>query len=173
MKQKKLKLSAIILLGLGLTNLQAQNTLLVNEKSGTQTEISLNSIKTLTFPSGNVAINKTDGNTKTYSIAEIENLSFFEVSTSVSEFDNVLKSNVFIYPNPVIDQLQICYELSENENTQIEIVDLQGKTLQKETANSKIGKNYAIISVAQLTKGLYICRLQNGNKIENIKFLKQ
>ncbi|MEY3451220.1 MAG: hypothetical protein RL711_1046 [Bacteroidota bacterium] len=48
MRQKRLKLSAVFLLGLGLTGLQAQ-TMYVKEKSGTQTAYTLSSLRKMTF----------------------------------------------------------------------------------------------------------------------------
>jgi len=171
MRHKKIKLSALLLLGLGLTGLQAQSTLFVKEHSGTQTSYTLSSIRKLTFPTGNMMVNKTDGSTSTYTLSDIRYLNFSGLTT-VSQIGNQ-KSSITIYPNPVIDQLQINYETLKAGNVQVEIVDIQGRVLHQQTIISQNGTNHAIIPVSQLAEGLYVCRLQNDDKIEIIEFLKK
>src|SRR5690554_5092155 len=61
MRHKRLKLSAVLLLGLGLTGLQAQ-TMYVKESSGTQTAYALSNIQKMSFSSGNLTVTKTDNN---------------------------------------------------------------------------------------------------------------
>ena len=48
MRPKKVKLSAVLLLGLGLSSIQAQ-TMYVKKSNGTQTAYPLNSIRKMTF----------------------------------------------------------------------------------------------------------------------------
>lgn len=55
MRHKRLKLSAVLLLGLGLTGLQAQ-TMYVKESSGTQTAYTLSNIQKMSFSSGNLTV---------------------------------------------------------------------------------------------------------------------
>jgi hypothetical protein len=69
MLQKKLKLTAVLLLGLCFTGLQAQ-TLFVKEKAGTQTSLTLNNIRKLSFAGGNLTVNKTDGSSGIYAISK-------------------------------------------------------------------------------------------------------
>ena len=172
MKHKKLKLSALLLLGLGLTGLQAQSTLYVKEHSGTQTSYTLSSIRKLTFPTGNMTVNKNAGSPTTYALNDIRYLNFIDLTTGVTQTDKAKSSNIELYPNPVNDQLQISYETLNAGNVQVEIIDLQGKVLLQQTISSQNGTNQAIIPVSQLAKGLYVCRLQSNDKIGNIKFIK-
>ena len=172
MRHKKLKLSAILLLGLGLTGIQAQSTLYVKEHSGIQTPYTLSSIRKLTFPTGNITVNKTNGSTSTFALSNIRYLNFIDLTTNVSQVGIQESSNIILYPNPVIDQLQISYESIKAGNVQVEIIDVQGKVLHQQTIISQNGTNHALISVSQLPKALYVFRLQSGDKIEIIKFLK-
>ncbi|GEM_PF-669648 len=75
MRQKRLKLSALLLLGLGLTGLQAQ-TMYVKESSSTQTAYSLNSVRKITFSGGNATVQKTDNTTGVYALNGLRYLSF-------------------------------------------------------------------------------------------------
>ena len=99
-------------------------------------------------------------------------LIFSDFTTYVKFIDRQESSNLTLYPNPVIDQLQISYEMVKAGNVQVAIIDIQGKVLHQQTINSQNGTNHAIISVSHLPEGLYVCRLQKGGKLETIKFIK-
>jgi len=172
MQHKKVFLSVLLLFSIGLTGLYAQNKLYVKEKAGTQTSFTLNSVRKLTFVTGNMTVNKTNGNTGTYSLSTIRYLSFKDFTTDVSHISLQESNTLILYPNPVIDQLQISYETAKAGIVQVEIFDVKGKLLHQQILNSQIGTNHATIPVVKLTKGLYICCLQNGNKFETLKFLK-
>ena len=179
MRQKKIKLSAVLLLGLGLTGIQAQSTLYVKAYNGTQIPYALSSIRKLTFSSGNIQVNKTSGSTDSYALNDIRYLNFSNLTTNVSQISSEESNNIMLNPNPAIDQLQISYETPKAGNVRVEIVNVQGQVLLQQTLISQNlpaghagGTNHAIISVSQLAKGIYICRLQSDHKIEIIKFIK-
>lgn len=75
MRHKRLKLSALFLLGLGLTGLQAQ-TMHVKAKSGTNTAFMLQNIQKMTFGGGNVTVNKVEGSPEALQMNTIQNISF-------------------------------------------------------------------------------------------------
>ena len=82
MRQKRLKLSAVLLLGLGLTGLQAQ-TMYVWESNSTQTDYALSNIRKMTFSGGNVTIQKTDNSTGVYGLSGLRYLNFTDLATSI------------------------------------------------------------------------------------------
>lgn len=172
MKHKRLLLNAILLMGIGLCGLEAQSTLYVKEKAGTQTPNTLSSIKKLSFPSGNLAISKKDGSTSTFALNSIRYLSFTTTSTDVQAVEIATGSGLSLYPNPVADQLQISYHTVQAGSVQLAIVNMQGSIVQQQSLSSQSGINQATILVAQLPVGLYILRLQSGTKLETIKFYK-
>jgi len=172
MKNQKLKFSALLLLNIGLTGVQAQNTLYLKEKAGNQTAFTLSDVQKLTFPTGGMIVNKNDGNTNTYVLSNIRYLNFFDLSTGVSQFANQESNNLLLFPNPATNELKISFQSTEIGNLQIIIIDVQGKVLHQQTINSQNGINLFTINIAQLPQGLYMCRLQNRNKLETIKFLK-
>ncbi len=173
MRHKKVKLSALFLLGIGLTGIQAQSTLYVKEHSGIQTSYMLDSIRKLTFFTGNMTVNKTDGSMSNYALSNIRYLNFIDLTTNISLIGNKESSNIILYPNPVIDQLQISYESIKSDKVQVYIIDVQGKVVHQQMISSQNGTNLVTINVAQIPQGLYVCRVQSSNKIETIKFLKQ
>jgi len=166
MKHKKLKLSAVLLLGLGLTSLQAQDSLYVVEKSGTQTQFALSEIKMLTFPSGNLVVNKKDLSSNTYARVDLRQLNFVEIPNAINILEET-ENTIVLFPNPVNEEFKI--SLQNAENTQIEIIDLQGRILQKQISSNA---NELNVNVTQLTKGLYLCKINNGKTTKTIKFLK-
>jgi len=172
MQHKKVFLSVLLLFGVGLTGLYAQNKLYVKEKAGTQTSFTLNSVRKLTFASGNITVNKTDKSVSVYALSNTRYLSFRDFTTDVSHISLQESSNMILYPNPATDQLQVSYETIHAGTVQVAIFDVQGKVLLQQTLSSQTGTNHATIPVSQLTKGLYMCRLQNINKFGIVKFLK-
>ncbi|WP_312556289.1 T9SS type A sorting domain-containing protein [Empedobacter brevis] len=79
---------------------------------------------------------------------------------------NINKTDVRIYPNPVVDILNI--ETDVNKNS-IKIIDLTGKTIESYTINEK----KISVQVNHLPKGIYIVEVENENGKTNSKFIKK
>jgi hypothetical protein len=155
------------------TEIHATNFLYVREKSGTQTAVSLSSIKKLSFPSGNLMLTKTDGNTSGFAVTGLRSLFFTNSGTTdVKETTSRLIKSFALYPNPVVNDIQINYESSNDGQIQLEIIDLQGRLQIKQLISIQTGTNSKSISVANLQKGIYVCRIINENKSESVKFSK-
>jgi hypothetical protein len=106
MRHKRLKLSAVLLLGLGLSGLQAQ-TMYVNESSGTQTAYTLSNIQKMSFSSGNLTVTKTDNSSGVYALSDLRYLNFSGTTTDLQEDLSVQSQMLKVYPNPVGDILNI------------------------------------------------------------------
>jgi hypothetical protein len=177
MRRKMIHLKVIFSIGIFLaicnTEIHATNFLYVREKSGTQTAISLSTIKKLTFPSGNLMLTKTDGSTSSFALTGLRSFNFASSGTTdVKVTTSQLIRSFALYPNPVVNDIQINYESSSAGQLQLEIIDLQGRLQIKELINIQTGTNSKTISVANLQKGIYVCRMINANKSESVKFLK-
>lgn len=170
MQIKKL-LCAVFLLSIGFLSLKAQNAFVIKEKAGTQTSFTLNGLRKLTFPAGSMAVIKTDGTTSTYAFSTIRSLTFSDLINNVSPIVKKERSNLTLYPNPVIDQLQMSYDALQEGSVQAEIIDFQGRIIHRQTISCQVGTNQATIPVAQLQKGLYLFRLQNRKDVETVKFI--
>lgn len=169
MQHKKLKLSAVFLLGLGLAGLQAQ-TIYVKEKSGTQTAYALNSIRKMTFSGGNATIQKTDNSTDVYTLSGIRYLNFKGLITGIVKPETQSGfSGLIIYPNPVTDVLYV--DLTEEEGKGIiSILTLEGREIQTQKIE---GNSVVTINLSHLSQGIYLCRFSNVKGVKTVKIIKQ
>lgn len=168
MKHKKFTLSCVLLLGLGLTSLQAQ-TMYVEESSGTQTAYTLDNIRKMTFSGGNATVQKTDNSTDEYAMSGLRYLSFMDTPTGLEKQTELGNINFIAYPNPVNDLLNINLNGVESEGT-ISIFNLQGKLLQEQKTN---GANTVTLNLSQLPQGIYLCRYAAATEIKTVKIIKQ
>ncbi len=169
MKYKKLKVSATLLLGLGLISVQAQ-TMYVKESSGTQTAYDLTSIQKMTFSGGNTSIQKTDNSTSSFALSEISYINFEDLITSVEEPAGLGNfTGLTAYPNPVSDVLSIDLSSLKNKQGALIIRALDGSTVltqqTKGTANETV-------NLRRLTAGVYYCQFANENEIKTVKIIK-
>jgi len=171
MRLKNVKWILILLFAIGLSNLQAQTSLNVKENSGTQTSFVLSDLKKLIFTSGNMSVMNKAGNSTDFALTNVRYMNFANI-TAIDEINSEENSRMMLYPNPVLDRLQVRYESETGENVQIRIIDIQAKVLYQQNLKSQIGTNYINIPIESFQKGIYLCRLQNGNKIEINKFIK-
>jgi len=168
MQHIRLKLSIILFFLLCLMAVKAQ-TVYVKELNGTQTNESLNSIQKMSFSSGNITINKTDGSSDTYSFANLRYLNFENLTTNSLTLERK-KDVLLIYPNPVSDQLNVQLMSPGKEKLTVEIFTEQGRLIYIKTINEL--QSVYRLSVSSLQQGLYLCRITNGRNTETVKFLK-
>ena len=169
MRQKRLKLSAVLLLGLGLTGLQAQ-TMYVKESSGTETAYTLSTIQKMSFSSGNLTITKTDNSSGVYALSYLRYLNFSDISTDLQEDLSVQNQMLKVYPNPVGDILNIDLTgMSEAEGT-LSILNFEGKTVLSRQVNNE---GVLSLDISSLPTGIYLCRYSNATEIKTVKIIKQ
>ena len=167
--QKRLKLSAVLLLGLGLTGLQAQ-TMYVKESSGTETAYTLSTIQKMSFSSGNLTITKTDNSSGVYALSYLRYLNFSDISTDLQEDLSVQNQMLKVYPNPVGDILNIDLTgMSEAEGT-LSILNFEGKTVLSRQVNNE---GVLSLDISSLPTGIYLCRYSNATEIKTVKIIKQ
>lgn len=166
---RKKKLSALLLLGLGLTvGLDAQ--MYVEEINSTQTVYALSNIRRISFLSGNAIIQKTDNSTGVYSLSGLRYLKFSDLTTGIQErIIGFSYANLIIYPNPVSDQLTIDLTGVTDEGM-ISIITLDGKIMQTQSTN---GNSLATLSLIRLPKGIYFCRYSSTTETKLVKIIKQ
>ena len=169
MRHKKLQLSAILLLGLGLTGLQAQ-TMYVKQSSGTQTAYALSNIQKMTFSSGNVTVQKTDNTTGVYALSGLKYLSFQVFTTGINEPQMAAGNTLLTYPNPVADLLTIDLTGTKNGKGRISILNLEGKVMQTQKTS---GMSIVTLNLSQLPQGVYLCRYTNGAETKTVKIIKK
>lgn len=93
----------------------------------------------------------------------MDNLKTRDEMTSVQDIE---LNQVKIFPNPVIDFLNLETQLQETVNWKI--IDMNGEVQKKSTLT--IGND--IIEVNDLFPGLYMLSLEGKNEVRNVKFIK-
>ncbi|MEX1192399.1 MAG: S8 family serine peptidase [Brumimicrobium sp.] len=94
-------------------------------------------------------------------------------STASVDEEN-LEEGINIYPNPSDDQITIDYNLSENTDVHLEILDATGRKIAThEMQNQSVGKQSLTVSVSHLSNGIYICNLNIGNDQISRKIIKK
>ena len=161
MRHKPLKLSAVLLLGLGLTGLQAQTSVNATDGdvsgSGGSVSYSVGQVvyTTHTGTSGSVA----EGVQQPYEIS---------VVTGLEEAQSINLS-VTAYPNPTTDYLTLRIDEFEISNLSFQLYDMNGKLLQ----NEKITGNQTSIVMSNLLPATYFVKVIQGNKeVKTFKIIK-
>ena len=161
MKHKRLKLSAVLLLGLGLTGLQAQES--VNATGGD----ALGSGGSASYSVGQVVYTTNTGTNG--SVAQGVQQAFeISVVTGIEEAKGINLS-VSAYPNPTTDYLTLEVKDVELLNLHFQMYDMNGKLLQ----NEKITGNQTSIVMSNLVPATYFVKVIQGNKeVKTFKIIK-
>ena len=161
MRHKRLKLSAVLLLGLGLTGLQAQTSVNATGSnasgSGGSASYSVGQVthKTHTGTNGSVA----QGVQQPFEIS---------VVTAIEQAKGINLS-VSAYPNPTNDYLTLSIEEFEISNLSYQLYDMYGKLLQSE----KITGNQTSIVMSNLVPANYFVKVVKANKeVKTFKIIK-
>jgi sugar lactone lactonase YvrE len=93
---------------------------------------------------------------------------------SMSVAENVENaSDVFVYPNPVVENLQIELQKNGESIKTIDIIGMDGKLVKHLKLNNTSGLNQYKISVTNLTQGNYILNITTSKgKVISKKFIK-
>ncbi len=91
-------------------------------------------------------------------------------ASQASKSKNDLKENVMVFPNPVLDKVQIQLSTTHNFNN-LEIVDIHGKIILKQKINPKeLNIN---LDIRNHEKGLFFLNLYGNSKKQSIKLMKE
>lgn len=161
MRHKHLILSAVILLGPGLTCLQAQES--VNASGGNAT----GSGGSVAYSVGQVSYQ--NYNDPDASVAEGVHQPYeISVVTAIKEANGIILS-VTAYPNPTTDYLTLRIDEFDTSDLSYQLYDIQGKLLQ----NEKITGNQTTIAMSTLGPATYFLKVVQGNKeVKTLKIIK-
>jgi hypothetical protein len=161
MKHKRLKLSALLLLGLGLTGLQAQES--VNATGGNAS----GSGGSASYSVGQVVYTTNTGTNGSVSQG-VQQPYEISVVTGIEEAKGINLS-VSAYPNPTTDYLTLSISEFEISNLTYQLYDISGKLLQSE----KITGNQTNIVMSNLVPANYFVKVIAGNQlIKEFKIIK-
>ncbi len=86
--------------------------------------------------------------------------------------NEISSNNINVYPNPVIDNVNIAYTLIQKANVTIKIYDLNGRLVKvRNLMNKPSGYNVEAINCTDLNRGTYIMQLLQGNNSKTTKFV--
>ncbi|GHU89915.1 hypothetical protein FACS1894155_07580 [Bacteroidia bacterium] len=78
-----------------------------------------------------------------------------------------------IYPNPVVNDLQISLHLSQEEPVAVSLYNLQGQLLLRKDFTGKTGDAVHTMDMSRYARGSYILKVQAGDKSERKVIVKQ
>ena len=161
MRHKKLKLSAVLLLGLGLTGLQAQNA--VPATGGNAS----GSGGTVAYSVGQVVYTTNTGTNG--SVAQGVQQPFeISVVTGIEEAKGINLS-VLAYPNPTTDYLTLEVKDFELSTLHFQLYNMSGKLLE----SKKITGNQTSIVMSNLVPATYFVKVTESNKeVKTFKIIK-
>ena len=158
MRQKRLKLSTVLLLGLGLTGLQAQES--VNATGGN----ALGDGGSVSYSVGQVVYTTNTGTNG--SVAQgVQQPYEISVVTAIEDAKGINLS-VSAYPNPTTDYLTLSIDAFNISNLSYQLYDMNGKVLQ----SKKITGNQTNIAMSSLVPSIYFVRVITGN--QSVKVFK-
>ena len=161
MKDKKLKLSALLLFGLGLTGLQAQTALPATGSnasgSGGSASYSVGQVVYTTNTGSNGTI--AQGIQQPYEISVVAGI----------EEAKGINLSVKAYPNPTTDYIILSIEEFDISNLSYQLYDMNGKLLQ----NKKITGNQTSIVMSNLVPANYFVKvIQENREVKTFKIIK-
>jgi hypothetical protein len=161
MKQMRLKLSAVLWLGLGLTGLHAQES--VNATGGNASS----SGGSVSFSVGQVVYTTNTGSNGSVTQGVQQP---FEISVVTAiEQTKGINLSVSAYPNPTTNYLTLRIEEFEISNLLYQLYDMNGKLLQ----NQIITGNQTSIVMSNLIPATYFVKVIQGNKeLKTFKIIK-
>jgi hypothetical protein len=78
-----------------------------------------------------------------------------------------------LYPNPATDLLKVSLALNNSENTLINVLDISGKIVQTIQLGAVNGTTQVVVSIDDLTAGVYFIELVNSKGKQVKKFVKK
>jgi len=163
MRQRRLKLSAVLLLGFGLIGLQAQEAI-----PATGGNASGNG-GTVSYSVGQV-INTTNTGANGSVAQGVQQPYEISVVTGIKEAIGINVSvSVSAYPNPVTEFLKLKVESYKVENLSYQLYDMNGRLLE----NKKITSNETSIAMSNHSPAIYFLKITQANKeVKMFKIIK-
>jgi hypothetical protein len=87
---------------------------------------------------------------------------------------NEARSNAFsVWPNPVLDNVNVTLQSDKNQNLSLRVVDYNGRVVRSQVVNATRGVNQITVNMSTLTKGMYVIQVIGENLNLTEKVIKQ
>ncbi len=99
----------------------------------------------------------------------------FSYGTGVEHIKVVPANHLFAaYPNPASNQLNIPFQVLDNQLVTIQVLDVTGKVIVEKNIEANIGMQTATLDINECPAGLYFYTMKvDGQKLSTRKFLKR
>ncbi|OQC34580.1 MAG: hypothetical protein BWX65_00243 [Bacteroidetes bacterium ADurb.Bin057] len=160
MQNKRLKLGAVLLLGLGLTGLQAQTS--VNAAGGKAT----GGGGTVAYSVGQVVYTSNKGSGGTIDQGVQHAYEIFPVGIK----ETTLNLSLTLFPNPTTESLILQINDNHNDKLSYQLFDMQGQELSK----GDIVGQQTLINMSSLPTATYFLNVvdQENKKVQSFKIIK-
>ena len=107
-----------------------------------------------------------------------KSISFYSSQIIVTEGDlssiaeNKFYTMISLYPNPVIDELNIELNTENSDNITLEIYNYNGQIVYSENNNLNSGSNTIRMNASQFSAGMYFVKISGNNVYETLRFVK-
>jgi len=162
MRHKKFKLSAVLLLGLGLTELQAQTAVPATggNASGSGGSVS--------YSVGQVVYTTNTGGANGSVAQGVQQPFEISIATGIEQAKEI-NLVCSAYPNPSTDFIKLKIENYNTENLSYQLYDINGKLL----ANEKVSSGETNIQLGKFSSATYFLKVIDSNKeIKSFKIIK-
>lgn len=82
-----------------------------------------------------------------------------------------VKGKLSLFPNPVMDELNVEFHMEEQTFVNIQFFDLYGQSVKSISAKTQKGRNIFSVPVNDFVAGIYICRLTGNNTQLSERFI--
>jgi len=87
-------------------------------------------------------------------------------NTAPTAMEMTMMKGLKLFPNPVVDELQVQYDAPGKGDVTISVSDVTGRLRMQETFNGRAGGNLYRLKTSTLTNGIYIMQImQDGNRV--------
>jgi hypothetical protein len=86
--------------------------------------------------------------------------------------DNKLNTMISLYPNPVVDELNIELNTEKSDNITMDIYNYSGQIVYSEKSKLSSGSNSIKLDASQFSAGMYIVKISGSNVYETMRFVK-
>lgn len=161
MEYKRVELCSVILLGLGLTGLYAQEAIPASggDATGSGGSVSYSYGQVVYFTNTRTNGSVIEGVQQPYEIS---------IVTGIQQTRDI-KLFCTVYPNPSTDLLTLEVEFADNENLYYQLFEIKGKLL----VSKKLVDKKTYISMANLAPAIYFLKITDNQKVvKTFKIIK-
>lgn len=141
--------------------IKAQN-LVVTLNNSTIETFPIANIQSIKFGTSSMLLKEFDGTVTTWNIQDINNYAFDNTS-GIQEIIQSVKSELSIFPNPSVGEVNIQFQSEEKSLITIEIVDANGNQIRQIYRGEHQGKE-SYEWDGNVPSGVYYCRILTNNK---------